>query len=169
MIRKINIDVDNYAKLYIPPHKRKTLLLGWLYMLLVPLKIIWEEYVAWRDIAIIEANLDGSTIALGWYLTLRYGLNNIIYITTREESGMPIGAQSTGTYDETPYYVSFGLEATEATHYQAIPLSNGEDTVYGTDDFVVWVNDADMGAANDIKAIVNKYKQAGKKYHLVAY
>ena len=164
MIRKINFTVENFIKNYLPIAKRKPIRLNYLSSLLFVFATLRSEYMAWRDEAIIRANVTGETMSLEWYLNYICASGTGITIETAGLSGLRAGIEST----ELAYYVAAGIESTEPTRYVSIGFP-GESTLWGTKSFIVKVPTAFSSWSAIITSIVNSYRMAGHSFKIVLY
>jgi hypothetical protein len=169
MIRLKQYDPMRLARIYLPPHKRQNNLLNLLLVLLSPISILMQTFIAFRDNAIRRTYVDGSCIALGWYLNSLFDpVNQLIYLNTRQAGGITYGRAGGTIVSETDHYELLGLEATEPISFLRMPRV-GEDFLFGSYSFVVFCPTAVQPYEQQIRQIVNNYRFAGKTFTIIYY
>ena len=153
MLRRINISINKFIVNYLPIRLRKPNRKNLLYSLNVVFNVIHGEMQAWRDDAIVRARVTGETMSIEWHLNDLYGSGTDIYIETAGVSGVPAGIQSS----EVNSYLIAGIQSSEASYYTSCGLF-GEDGVFGTKKFVVYVPSYLSAYQEEITSIVNTYR-----------
>ena len=161
MIRLLNIHVNNFIYGWTPAHKRLNIRLQLFTKLMTPFTVMMAEYVAWRDAQVTAAQVTGETLSLQWYLNQLFDVTNSITIETSPASGVLAGLVS---IPESP--IVAGQVSVPETPVTA-GLSIGTDTpIYYGKSFVVNVPTALTAQQDAIKAVVKKYKAAGKSFRI---
>lgn len=155
MIRELRIRFDELVRTYIAPHWRTPNRLSWLQSI-VNLQPAFDRFDAWRAYYRYKIMLNGQRLVLEGHLRKTYGPG--ISVKSYADGLVGIGLNS-----ETAHWRSFGLQA--ENRFVSIPL-NGEGTKeFDGYDFLVIVPAAyDI---NLIRAEVEKYKLADKKYNII--
>lgn len=163
MIRKHRINIDLFINNWLPSHKRQTNRKGLLAVLLTPFTIMMGEFVAWRDEAIIRANVTSETISIEWYLNYLFDPTlKRIHIESNDGDGVILGVKTT----EPLKFLYFGDKDDEPTAFQYL-YKPGETTDLGTASFGVYIPTDLEDQALDIFAIVKIYKLAGKTFVII--
>jgi len=165
IIRRFNITVSKFIKMFLPPYKRQANRELLFYVALYPLKVLQDEYADWRDKETIRSYVTGETDNLVWYLnTLFDPVYKRIYIETNEGGGVVKGIRGT----EPDLYQVAGIRGTEPTLYTTKYLK-GEDAVLGFKKFGVYIPSDIAAQAEDIKGVVNNYRFAGKTFMIITF
>ena len=164
MVRKINVDILKAVGNYLPVHKRKPLRLNLLRTMMSVFYTMRTEYMLWRDEAITKAYVTGETMSIEWYLNYLCSSGSGIYIETAGASGVAAGIILT----ETSIYVVGGIISSEPTKYVSAGLY-GENSIWGTKSFIVYIPTAASGYNDLITSVVNVYRSAGHTFKIVLY
>lgn len=159
--RFIKISIPQFVVNMLPPHKRQANRISWINGLTSPLVQLMNFFLAFRQDAIIRANVTGQTISLQWYLN--YCLDNQfqrIIIINELLGGFTMGLRSEGL----PVAKQFSLTSESPIAPEVIPLKGENPEKLPFNFRVVIPNSVDKG---QVAAIVNKYKLAGRSYDII--
>lgn len=153
MIRKISVTVEKFIQQYIFTEKRLPGIFKLFSVVLYPFTVIVTAYKAWRNDAIIRANVTVSKASLQWYLNYVYDSDlERIYIETNTGAGLIMGDEVA----EPTLFQIMGDEAAEPTVFQIMNVE-GEDTAMGFASFGVFIPADLMPQADAIRGTVDKY------------
>jgi hypothetical protein len=160
-MRKLFIHIGDFVYGWIPAHKRLTIRIQLFTKLMTPFTVMMAEYVTWRDASVTAAQVTGETLSLQWYLNQLFDVTNSITIETAPVSGVLAGLVS---IPESPIVAGqVSVSETPVT----VGLSIGTDIpIYYGKSFVVNVPTALTAQQDAIKAVVKKYKAAGKSFRI---
>lgn len=163
LIRRYRISLLIWVTSWLRPHWRTADRITLYKTALKPFGVINDDYLGWRDEAIIKANVTGETIALEWYLNRLFdSILKRITIKTNTDQGLQMGIRGT----EPTKYQTMGIRGTEPTKYKTMTRV-AEDPDVGFYDFGVTIPAAISAQEDDIKAIINQFRLAGKKYIII--
>ena len=155
-----NIDYTKLVKMLLPAKLLKVKIMAFAQVIISPIVSLHALFLDLRDAALYELNHNGQVCYLEGVLTDRFDfLNRRIYIDDgaiilntwvyRREEVKPIYVRRTS--ESTPYYLRRTSE-----------ISHG-----GT--FVVHVPVAVTYDGAEMRALINKYKLAGKQYSIINF
>lgn len=153
IIRRISVSIYRFLQQYLYTEIRLPHTIKLFDVLLHPFSLMMAEYKAWRNEAIIKANITISKGSVEWYLNYLFDTTlQRIYIENNKGGGVIMGIEAT----ETAMYQIMGIEATEPTLYVIMTI-DGEDDDMGLSSFGVFVPTALISQADAISGIVNLY------------
>lgn len=148
----------------LPPIRRKTKQIAWIYRLLGVPRVIFDKFSAFRD-QVDECLLYSSqTLSLQAYLQIKFNSNGIFIVN--DFSGID------------PIFIYWLFENQEQTTIYFLSEEEENPTIYYLSeeaqsqlyfDFIVQVPVILSGQVEQIKAVVNKLKLAGKRYKIQLY
>lgn len=161
-----NFDFLNTIKRLLPPKRRKIKYIAWLAGLFSPLRKLKDQFTTLQADKNYEIAFNTQTLSLENRINQHYSLPlGTIYIET-------IASISNDVFDfwlsenQTPKYVYWLSE--NSTPQYIYWLSETSPQAIGND-FIVYVPAALVFDEQEMKAIINLYKLAGKRYTIVAY
>lgn len=155
MVRELNIRFNELVRTYVAPHKRTKNRLGWLESL-VNLQPVFDRFATWRTYYRYKIMLNGQRLVLEGHLRKIYGPGIVV-------KSYADGYVGIGLTREPAHWKSFGL--TSENHFVSIPLSGEGAEEFDGYDFLVIVPAAYN--INRVRAEVEKYKLADKKYNII--
>lgn len=155
MVRELNIRFNELVRTYVAPHKRTKNRLGWLESL-VNLQPVFDRFATWRTYYRYKIMLNGQRLVLEGHLRKIYGPGIVV-------KSYADGYVGIGLTREPAHWKSFGLAS--ENHFVSIPLSGEGAEEFDGYDFLVIVPAAYN--INRVRAEVEKYKLADKKYNII--
>lgn len=161
-----DIDFKRYVYLLLPPALRKPLLRAWLMCIIAPFQTVYAELMAYRKGVMDRLNFSGHVQYLEKVLNDEYGMKGgEIFITDVKEAVL-----YTYLVEEKQAAVYLRLKAENGSEQRYVKMVNeGGGSYMGA--FVVNVPsllDTSENMAR-IRALLNYYKPAGRKYMIVIY
>lgn len=159
-----DINFEKYVYLLLPPVLRKRLLFVWLMCIIAPFQAIYAELMTYRKGVMNRLNFSGHVQYLEKVLNDEYGLEKReIFITDQNESALY-------TYLVSENQPAIYLHLKAETGAERVFVKNVNEGSY------VGAFTVNMPSSFDtpdnvarIKALVNYYKPAGRKYIIVTY
>jgi hypothetical protein bfra3_06982 len=140
---------------YIAPYRRQPNRLNWLWSL-IDLQPIFDDFAKWRQTCRYKFKVCGQRMVLEEYLIREFGTG--IKIISYKDGYWAIGLNS-----EVAHWCSLGSSLSE--RLVPVPLSGEGGKEFGGYDFLVMApHDYDI---EKIKAEIERYRLAGKKYKIV--
>lgn len=152
--------IRDFIKYLLPVILRTQALMDWLYSLLAPGADLVEWFSDYRDETSRNLSFNGQTIVLERALNLHYDTGDGIYITNAEITGTVAYMYKQGD-DATMYAWEDGGDDTLYLWYSG--------DVVGAYDFTVYVPVALVFEEVEMRAFVDQYRLAGKRYQIVTY
>ncbi len=154
MIRELYIRFDELIRNYVAPHKRTPKRLAWLTGI-IDLQGTFDKFSAWRSYYRYKIMLNSQRLVLEGHLRKIFGPEIVV-------KSYDDGYVGIGLLIEPAHWKMFGLKS--ENHNIPFPLIGENGLEFEGYDFLVIVyGDYDI---NMIKAEVEKYKMADKKYNI---
>jgi hypothetical protein len=167
-ITKLNI--DRLVRWLLPIRKRKPLIIALLKVCTNPVKLLYQELLTFRDEKLNQLLYNGQVIYLQRILNIRFNSGNPgIYITDaveidelviyrRSENKQPVYIYTRAELDITD--PAYDPDAVSTYMYTRAEYQSGYD-------FKVKVPAAITFDQNEMKAVIDSYRLAGKRYQIV--
>jgi hypothetical protein len=159
----LNLNVLNFAKNLIPKKIRDEVTISWLGAKLNPLQNLNNTFAFYAKKTRYDLSFTGQVIYLEHVLNDVFDpVNRSIYIEDPTPSNIDNTYVFYGVENQILPYVYYDAEGV------ASPYLLYELEFFGIPDFIVWIPSQVMNSQNEpkIRAIINKYKQAGKFYKI---
>jgi hypothetical protein len=161
---KYLLDFVLLIKRIIPPHLRKVKREAWLYSLLKPLEQAHEDFLLFRDKINEDLSYNSQTMIFEYLLNKRFNNGGTeIYITNIVNNAPPVFV---GYLDEGGHSVFVGY-LDEPGHNISIGYLN--EYVDNEFEFIVNVPASLTFDADEMNAVIRKYKLSGKRFNIVTY
>lgn len=158
------IDLEKYVCLLLPPALRKRLLFAWLICIIAPFQTIYDEFLAYRKGVMNRLNFSGHVQYLEKVLNDEYMLKEReIFITDNKESVL-----YTYLVSENQPAIYLRLKAETGTEQVYVKKVN-EWSYIGAFTVNIPVSLDTPDNMERMKALLNYYKAAGRKYIIVTY
>lgn len=156
----IQFDFDEVIEFNLPIHLRQFKILAYLKFISTPFKRLLNEFYEFTNKVKYEVSFNGQVIYLEHILNDTFdNVNRGIYITDADQ--------------EDQVFLFNQAEQNEKTYLYNISESGPETYLYNQSESLSWPNfivNVPSGVTydeNQMKALINKYKLAGKKYKIV--
>lgn len=163
MIRKFRISIDKFTYQYLEPEWRLPNILLLFKVVLYPFQVMMDEYIAYRDAAIIKANVSCETMSIEWYLNELFD-NELRRITIDTATSDGVYIRNEGEAPDNPLYL--GNEATEPARFEYL-YNPGEHVNFEGKSFAVFIPASLAGVKDQIRGITNIYRNAGKTFTII--
>lgn len=155
MIRELRIRFDELVITYVAPHWRTPRRLAWLQSL-VNLQPVFDRFERWRAYYRYKIMVNSQRLVLEGHLRKTYGPG--ILIKSYDDGYIGIGLNT-----EPAHWRTFGL--TIEDRFVPLPLNGEGGEEFDGYDFLVFV--PVRYDINLIRAEIEKYKMADKKYNII--
>ncbi len=154
------VNFPNLVRQLVPTHRRQSVRLWWLRVLVSPLVKLYDDFVAWRTDVRFRINLTSQVRVLEGYLNKKYDQTDSIRIVAFDDGLLWVGLITEGDN----YHPRIGL-TTEADYLVPIPLENEIRSNLGDVDFIVYI--PSWVEPDLIRAEIEKYRLAGMTYTII--
>ena len=154
----INIDIDVRNEANLPISKRKFLNIAWLKFLSKPIRRILDEYYTHRKTNELLIHMNGQVIYIEHILNHYFDpINKGIYITDSAQVEEGVVLYNDAEDNEETYLYNDAENADETYFFNQEELQNWAD-------FIVNIPSSVTYNEQQLRALVNRYKIAGKNY-----
>lgn len=157
-----NVDLNRVVRQFLPVRKKQPVMLAFVYSLIYPITELYERFLVFRETIIFKARYNSQIMYIEHLLNSYFN-----------EGGTSIYIQDGVIIDE--FYLFKNSEPNDAEYIYKVSEGGTDrylylDSEYGSIvDFIVNVPSAITYDTNLMKAWINRYKMAGKKYSIVNY
>ena len=158
------LQILNTIKRLLPPKLRKPKMMAWLFRSFSPLRKTKVSFDNLRDYWNYNLKFNTQTLSLEERLNQHYNLiSGSIYIITQNSSNDSVYTFWINENQPSPfiYFLSEGQTATYTTWVN--------ENSSATADFIVYVPNSLVFDEEELKAIIDLYRLAGKQYSILQY
>ncbi len=158
-----NLDFERFRELQVPDFKRKPKQLQWIFAFIKPLKDLYDVFLAFRDDKLFDVAFTSQVIYLEHLLNVKFDpTNQTIFIDNVIDDFIPNFLFTTAE-GQPPDFIFTTAEAEPPVFF----LTTAE--LFGEVDFIVNVHVSVTFNEDEMKAVVNFYRLAGKRFKIVIY
>lgn len=157
----IKVDFGNLVKQLLPWYKRMPVRMALLGGFLSPLGLLFNNFISWCGQVRRRVNVTSQVVLLEGYLSDKIGRPVSIRIETFDDGLVEVYLEIEGLENT----MSMPLAGEEPRRLIDIPLYGELRENFGDVDFIIYVpDDVDV---EQIKAEVERYRQAGTRYKII--
>lgn len=166
-----NFDFQYVIECLLPPFLRKPKLIAWLMVLVSPIQTLWNEFSAYRLSILDQVSFNSQIIYLEKLLNDRYNIAMVQLIFITDVANVEYQYLANKAEGYPPLYLKNKAEAGDTLYI------GNKSEYFGQYDFIVNVPLAiytdlltnNSAGLNNMKALINFYKLAGKRYLIQSF